>query len=270
MISNRSKTSIQKIFKDSSGLSYGNTCNIKFLQAIFDSKHASKLAFLGGTALRIVYGNNRFSEDIDLDNFGLTRTEFGEVIQKVKRFLALEGFEVEVRNVAKGAYRCYLKIPVLLYEQGLSPLPEEKILVQVDTTAQGYSYKPETILLNKFDVFAEIRVTPLNILLSQKIFAAVNRKRTRGRDFYDITYLSSKTKPDLGFLQQKLGVKTVEGLRKEISTKIAGNDFKDLADDVAPFLMNKDDIKRSEFCLDLPKLADCSRVGCTSYFKGIS
>jgi len=80
----------------------------KVLQAIFDSKYASKLAFLGGTALRIVYGNNRFSEDIDLDNFGLTWSEFEEVIQKIKQFMALEGFEVEVRKVTKGAYRCYL------------------------------------------------------------------------------------------------------------------------------------------------------------------
>lgn len=218
----------------------------KVLQAIFDSNHASKLAFLGGTALRIVYGNNRFSEDIDLDNFGLAWTEFEEVIQKVKRFLELEGFEVEVRNVAKGAYRCYLKFPTLLYEQGLSPLPEEKILIQVDTSAQGYSYKPETILLNKFDVFAEIRVTPLNILLSQKIYTAINRKRPKGRDFYDISYLSSRTKPDMGFIQQKLEVKTVEDLRQEISTRIAELDFKDLAKDVAPFLMNQDDIKRVE------------------------
>jgi len=218
----------------------------KILQAIFDSKNASKLAFLGGTALRIVHGNNRFSEDIDLDNFGLKWPEFEEVIQKVKRFLELEGFYVEVRNVAKGAYRCYLKIPALLYEQGLSPLPEEKILIQVDTTTQGYSYKPETILLNKFDVFTDIRVTPLDILLSQKIYTSVNRKKTKGRDFYDITYLSSRTKPDLGYIQQKLGVKTAEGLRKEISSRIAEFDFKDLADDVAPFLMNKDEIKRVE------------------------
>ena len=93
----------------------------KVLQAVFESRHASKLAFLGGTALRIVYGNNRFSEDIDLDNSGLSWTEFEEVIQKVKRFMELEGFEAEIRNVAKGAYRCYLRFPALLYEQGLSP-----------------------------------------------------------------------------------------------------------------------------------------------------
>ena len=91
----------------------------------------------------------------------------------------------------------------------------------------------------QFDVFAEIRVTPLEILLSQKIFTAVNRKRPKGRDFYDITYLSSRTKPDLGFLNKKLGINTGEGLRKEISARIAEYDFKDLADDVAPFLMNR-------------------------------
>ncbi len=218
----------------------------KVLQAIFDSKHASKLAFLGGTALRIVYGNNRFSEDIDLDNFGLSWSEFEDVIQKVKRFLELEGFEIEVRNVTKSAYRCYLRFPALLYEQGLSPYQQEKILIQVDTTAQGYKYEPEIRILNKFDVFTEIRVTPLDILLSQKIYTAVNRKRPKGRDFYDITYLSSRTKPNYGFLNQKLGVNNTEDLRREINKKIEKFDFEKLSDDVAPFLMNMDHIKRVE------------------------
>ena len=218
----------------------------KVLQAIFESKHASSLTFLGGTALRIVYGNNRFSEDIDLDNFGLSWSEFEDVIQKIKRFMVLEGFDVEIRNVAKGAYRCYLKFPKLLFDQGLSPLQDEKILIQVDTTAQDYPYEPEIILINKFDVFSEIRVTPLNILLSQKIYTAVNRKRPRGRDFYDITYLAGKTKPDMAFLAQKLGVETPEDLREEMSSRISTYDFKKLSDDVSPFLIHHEDIKRVE------------------------
>ena len=228
----------------------------KILQAVFDSKHASKLVFLGGTALRIVYGNNRFSEDIDLDNFGLSWSEFEDVIHKVKRFLELEGFEIEVRNVAKGAYRCYLRFPALLYEQGLSPYRQEKMLIQVDTTAQGYKYEPEIILLNKFDVFAEIRVTPVDILLSQKIYTAINRKKPKGRDFYDITYLSSRTKPDYGFLKQKLGVSTAEDLRREINNKIEIFDFEKLSDDVAPFLMNSDHIKRVKKFKDFWKQVD--------------
>jgi predicted nucleotidyltransferase component of viral defense system len=52
-----------------------------------ECSQASKLSFLGGTALRIVHGNSRFSEDIDLDNFGLSWHAFGAMIQTVKQFL---------------------------------------------------------------------------------------------------------------------------------------------------------------------------------------
>jgi predicted nucleotidyltransferase component of viral defense system len=216
----------------------------KILQAIFESKQASKLSFLGGTALRIVHGNNRFSEDIDLDNFGLGWQAFGDLIQGVKLFLELEGFLVETSMVAKEAFHCDLRFPELLYEQGLSPHQREKILIQLDTVAQGYTYTPEVKILNKFDVFTEVRVTPLNVLLSQKIYTAVNRKRPKGRDFYDITFLLSKTKPDFGFINQKMGVTSPESLREELLLRIEAFDFDALADDVAPFLIAKEQVKR--------------------------
>ena len=44
----------------------------KILEIMFASEYATKLSFLGGTALRIVYGNTRFSADVDFDNFRLT------------------------------------------------------------------------------------------------------------------------------------------------------------------------------------------------------
>lgn len=216
----------------------------KILQAIFESNQASQLSFLGGTALRIIHGNNRFSEDIDLDNFGLSWQAFGDVIQKVKQLLVLEGFQVEISMVAKGAFHCNLKFPELLYKQGLSPYRQERILIQVDTIAQGYDYQPEIRILNKFDVFTEVRVTPLNLLLSQKIFTAVNRKRPKGRDFYDITFLFSRTKPDFGYLEQMMGIDSPERLRQEFLLKIEGYDFEALAVDVAPFLISKDQVKR--------------------------
>ena len=217
---------------------------VKILQAIFESKQARKLSFLGGTALRIVHGNNRFSEDIDLDNFGLSWQAFGELIQRVKLFLELEGFLVETSMVGKDAFHCDLRFPESLFEQGLSPHQQEKILIQLDTVAQGYPYSPEIKIVNKFDVFTEIRVTPLNVLLSQKIFTAVNRKRPKGRDFYDITFLLSKTKPDFGFIHQKMGIGAPESLREEFLLKIENFDFEALAGDVAPFLITKEQVKR--------------------------
>lgn len=41
----------------------------KILALIFNSDFATKFAFLGGTCLRIVHQTNRFSEDLDFDNF---------------------------------------------------------------------------------------------------------------------------------------------------------------------------------------------------------
>jgi predicted nucleotidyltransferase component of viral defense system len=216
----------------------------KILQAIFESKQASQVSFLGSTALRIVYGNARFSEDIDLDNFGLSWQNFADMLQKVGRFLELEGFEVELNQVSRDAYHCYFRFPELLYARGLSPHQQEKILIQVDTAAQGYAYEPQLIILNKFDVFSQVRVTPLNVLLSQKIFTAVNRKRAKGRDFYDITFLFGKTKPDYGFLEQKMGIRNPVELRESLLHKIEGYDFEALASEVAPFLISQDQARR--------------------------
>ena len=47
----------------------------KILELLFESNYALKFSFLGGTCLRIIHNNNRFSEDLDFDNFNLT-TDF--------------------------------------------------------------------------------------------------------------------------------------------------------------------------------------------------
>ncbi len=40
----------------------------KLLQILFDSEYANELCFLGGTYLRIVHRNIRFSTDLDFNN----------------------------------------------------------------------------------------------------------------------------------------------------------------------------------------------------------
>lgn len=218
----------------------------KILQIIFDSPHGIKLAFLGGTALRIVYGNARFSEDLDFDNFGLTEGEFQELSGIVKRQLELEGYSVEIRNVFKGAYRCYLRMPNILFENHLSPFEEEKILIQLDTLAHGFQYVPDTVILNKFEVFSDIRVTPIDILLSQKINAVFNRKTKKGRDFFDIVFLLSRTMPNYSYLQDKLGISDQQQLRSRLLAVCEGLDFLQLAQDVESFLFFGRDKKKVE------------------------
>ena len=218
----------------------------KILQIIFDSKYGVNLCFLGGTALRIVHGSTRFSEDLDFDNFGLDEKDFDGLMQEIKRKLELEGYEVEIKNVFKGAYRCYLKFPRLLKQLGLSGYEEEKILIQIDTMKQPYKYEFDKFLLNKFDVFTEINVSPPGVLLSKKICAAIGRKTLKGRDFFDIVFLASFAKPDYEYLNGKAGIENLGQLKVKLNRVLRGKDMTKLAADVKPFLFNPQEIKRVE------------------------
>jgi predicted nucleotidyltransferase component of viral defense system len=218
----------------------------KILEIIFASEYAAKLSFLGGTALRIVYDNNRFSEDIDFDNFGLTESEFRELSQKVKAGLEAEGFKIEIDVVGKEAYHCNVRFPEVLFGSGLSQHQSEKILIQIDTLAHGITYQPERKILNKFDVFTEIFVTAPDLLLSQKINAAFNRKRAKDRDFYDIVFLLSFTKPNYEYLKSKLGIDGPEELRAKLLELCQTLDFVDLAKDVQSYLFTPSDSKKVE------------------------
>lgn len=217
----------------------------KILNSIFSSQYANKLAFLGGTALRIIYGSSRFSEDLDFDNFSLSASEFTDLSKIIQKDLTLEGLEVEVNTLTGNAYRIKIRIPKLLLENRLSALSGHKILIQVDTVPQNFKYVPEKPLLNKFDVFTQINAVPKDLLLSQKIFASVNRKRIMGRDFFDIVFLHGiGAVPNFAYLKQNIGIDNRKALKEYLLKKTASLDFNDLARDVEPLLFDPRDKKK--------------------------
>jgi hypothetical protein len=87
-------------------------------------------------------------------------------------------------------------------------------------------------------------VAPLSILLSQKFFAVFNRKRDKGRDFYDILFLLQLIKPDYAYLKDKLGISNNSELKEKLLLKIDGSNLEDLSKDVEPFLFNPSDSKK--------------------------
>jgi len=219
----------------------------KILKILFESKYATKMSFLGGTALRIVHQNSRFSEDLDFDNFKLSEEEFEELSLIIKRGLELEGCIVEVKTIFKNAYHCNIRLPEILYNSDLTPMRNEKISILVDTLAHEFDYIPDKIILNQFDVFTTILSTPIDILLSQKFYAVFNRKTAKGRDFYDIIFLLSKTKPNMDYISFKLNIQTLKELKSEILKKCETLDFKALSRDVQPFLFNPSDTRVAQF-----------------------
>ena len=217
----------------------------KILEIIFETPYQSKLSFLGGTCLRIVHNNNRFSEDLDFDNFNLSKDDFNAITKILKLELERLGYDIEMRNVHKGAYHCYIRFPGLLYNEGLSNQKEEKILLQLDTESHKFDYKPDQPVLNKFDVFTQINATPGDILLAQKFFAVINRKRNKGRDFFDIVFLLGQGQtPDYNYLKAKIGIANPDDLRSTILEKCKKLDMKEMAADVKPFLFNPKDDKK--------------------------
>ena len=221
----------------------------KILEIIFKSKISKKLSFLVGTAIKICYYGTRFSEDLDFDNFSLTKEEFEKLIKIIKKELFLQGYEVEIKIVSKGAFRCYLKIPKLLFKNELSALKDEKIIIQIDTASHDFNYSPNNFYLQKFDVFCNIHLTPASLILSQKIGAIFGRKRPKGRDFYDLIYLMSITDFDFTYLDFKFGINNKKALKKQLLFKISNFDFKQLTRDVLPFLINSNEAERVlHFC----------------------
>lgn len=208
----------------------------ELLDSIFKQEESRHLSFIGGTALRIVYDGSRFSEDLDFDNFGLSFEEFQGLADAVVKDMQLKGFIVEWRTIEKSAYHCYVKFPHILQEAKLESDSEEKILVRIDTMEKKMIFAPVTHTINKFDIYRNILVNPVDILLSQKLITILGRKREKGRDFFDVSYLYGMTQPDFGYIEEVMEMSKAEFIEK-LLVRCEGLDFSFLAKDVEPFLM---------------------------------
>jgi predicted nucleotidyltransferase component of viral defense system len=218
----------------------------KILDSIFSSKYGDDLVFMGGAAVRIVYGSDRFSEDLDLDNRSMSPSDFGDLARHIQKELEGDGLTVEFRNTIKNVYHCYLKFPKILFENNLSPLQDEKILIRLDSFQTKKLGKIESHILARADVFSEIRVYSKEIILSQKIDALFHRERSKGRDLYDIVYLFSFTDPDYGYLQNILGISNKRELIEKMKKLFSEKELALLARDVKPFLLDAKKIKQVE------------------------
>ncbi len=216
----------------------------KILEAVFASRYGQKLVFMGGTAMHIVHGLPRFSEDLDFDNRGLTKDDFSALTQAVAKRLTLEGYKIQTGVSFKGAFSADIKVVGVLFGEGLSGHQDEKLLIKLDALPQNFKYSAERIVINKFDVFSSINVVPIDILLAQKFYAILARKRAMGRDFYDAVFLAGKAKPDFAYLKERAGIKDKGMLKSALLERSAKLDFKLLSRDVEQFVFSPEDAKK--------------------------
>lgn len=216
----------------------------KTLEIVSDSRYGNALVFLGGTAIHIVHGGPRFSEDLDFDNRGLDLPAWESLAGEIRAKLKLQGVEPEVRTAARGAFRISLRFPGLLRRMGLSTDPREKIDLHLDADPQRFAYDADVVLINKFDVFCRIAAAPADLLLAQKIDCLFSRHRAMGRDVYDALFLWAKTEPRPAYLREKIGVLNGLELKERLLLRCRELDFARMAEDVAPFLFRADEAKK--------------------------
>ena len=116
------------------------------LDYIATSQFIGKLAFIGGTNLRLIKGIDRFSEDIDFDCKNMSDAEFKDMTDDVVAFLLRSGMNVEVRdkdNPNLTAFRRSIYFPEFLFKLGLTGHRDERFLLKNEAEDQGVQYPIE-------------------------------------------------------------------------------------------------------------------------------
>lgn len=196
------------------------------LDHLATTPYINKLAFIGGTNLRLIQGIDRFSEDLDFDCKGLDEQDFIAMTDSVIRFLLRNDIAVEPRdkpNPRLMAFRRNLYFPEMLFRLGLTGHREERLLLKIEAQDQGVNYTPEVVRVNKMGFFFNIPVAPLNVMCAMK-FAAI-LSRSKGRDFYDVIFLLSKTNPDFDFLRTRAGIASVDELKTAVAALLSRIDL---------------------------------------------
>lgn len=234
------------------------------LLGLFRSGFFSKAAFYGGTALRIFYGLDRFSEDLD---FSLLASNNNFNLSKYKKYIQNElgayGFEMTVEEKVKsintaiksafikgGTEIHLLKInSVKNLISGVHTNEQFKIKLEVDTNPPAGAKYEVKYQLNPIPY--SVRLFSAPSLFAGKLHALLCRSwgnRVKGRDYYDyVWYLSKNIKVDLTYLSNRM--KQTEHLQdgetlsrkmlvQKLLSKFAEIDFQQAKNDVLPFINN--------------------------------
>ncbi|MCK4246795.1 nucleotidyl transferase AbiEii/AbiGii toxin family protein, partial [Candidatus Bipolaricaulota bacterium] len=96
-----------------------------------------RIAFVGGTALRFLYGLGRYSEDLDFSLEHARGYSFDRLLDQVESDLANAGFDVTIHpHKGEPVHSAFVSLPGLLYEARVSPHRMEKLSVKIEIDAR--------------------------------------------------------------------------------------------------------------------------------------
>jgi predicted nucleotidyltransferase component of viral defense system len=222
-------------------------------------------AFYGGSALRIFYGLERFSEDLD---FSLIRPDSNFSIESytdaVKEELAAYGFNMEVIKKVKAVDTnidsAFIKGGTLFHllqissikppVAGISENEMLKIKMEVDINPPDGAHSE--IKYSLIPIPYNLKIYTLSSLFAGKIHSILCRKwktRIKGRDLFDyVWYLSNNVPVNLFHLSERMKqsghldestVLSFEMLQELLTEKFSVIDFKQAVNDVKIFIKDQ-------------------------------
>jgi hypothetical protein len=238
------------------------------LLGLWRGKFFEKAAFYGGTALRILHGLDRFSEDLDFSllekSESFEPSEYGDFL---KRELASFGFSVDITagvRTARTAIRsAFLKadtrtqmIAVEFEPELVRRIPRNqviKIKLEVDTDPPP-GFSTESRYLLRPIPFA-VRTFGLPDLFAGKMHAVLCRgwkSRVKGRDWYDLVWFAARH-PELHLrhLEQRMrqtghwarpAALTEADLRELLAQRIDRVDIDQIRKEVEPFVKDPESL----------------------------
>ncbi len=251
------------------------------LLGLWRSKFFEKAAFYGGTALRILYGIDRYSEDLDFSLLKpMTDFDISRYISALEREVRSFGFQVSVtvreKNTKSPVQSAFLKADTLNHLLVIETAPEiarqiprgqvMKIRIEVDTDPpMGFDTENKFLLQ---PIPFSVRTFVLADLFAGKMHAVLCRQwksRVKGRDWYDLVwFVAHHPQLHLAHLEQRViqsrHLKEGEHLSKEefllrISNAIDKLDVNQIKKEVEPFVKNPEvlEVWSKEFFQDVAK-----------------
>ena len=228
------------------------------LLGLWRSKFFEKAAFYGGSALRILYGLDRFSEDLDFSLLGPDKGfSLSDYCRAMEEELKGFGFSAAVEKKEKrrgtNIESAFIKAGTLK-NMIVVDIPESarkkidrgktmKIKVEIDKDPPGGFHTEAKYLLQPIPF--SVNTYTLPCLFAGKMHAILCRPwsgRVKGRDWYDLVWYAGKDIPvDLRHLENRMrqtgSLKSGEALtektlKQKLREKINSVDFNSAKNDV--------------------------------------
>lgn len=221
------------------------------LAGLYRGGFFDKAAFYGGTCLRIFYGTERFSEDMD---FSLLKADqefsledyFDPIINEFKALGREVVINKKEKKVQTNVESAFLKDDTAIYNLQFRTERNIKIKIEVDTDPpMGFSTEPKLRLL-PFSFMSRCYTLP--DLYAGKMHALLFRawkNRVKGRDWYDFEwYVRNNVELNFNHLCERInqfGSLSTENFTKDdfkqlLKQKISTTNIEMVKADVRPFV----------------------------------